>query len=151
MSSSTATYVIKNSVDLSFVSIYWHQFAAAFKLAKSLYTIISDTGIGIIIASQSPLAWIDTSIKNPVSWEQTPRYNLKTSTTDNMKTTFTFRTNISVNVSSQILLPQKIHKFKHYYHKFTSLLEFDWMMWRNSYDVALNGFILFDSWGVNKR
>jgi hypothetical protein len=51
MSSSAVCYAIENSVDLSFVSSYWHQFAATLEVAKSLYTVVSDPGTGIIIAS----------------------------------------------------------------------------------------------------
>jgi hypothetical protein len=51
VSSSAATYAIENSVDLSFISSYQHQFATALEDAKSLYTVVSGTGTGISIAS----------------------------------------------------------------------------------------------------
>ncbi len=45
----------------------------------------------------------------------------------------------------------KFNKFKRRYQEFAPALEDGQMMWRNLYYVALNGFMLFNSWGLNKR
>jgi hypothetical protein len=46
---------------------------------------------------------------------------------------------------------KKLDRFKRRYHGFAPTIEIDQTVSNNSYYVALNGFMLFNSWGLNKR
>ncbi len=46
---------------------------------------------------------------------------------------------------------KKLDRFKRRYHGFAPMIEIDQTFSSNSYYVALNGFMLLNSWGLNKR
>jgi hypothetical protein len=46
---------------------------------------------------------------------------------------------------------KKLDRFMRRYHGFAPMIEIDQTVSSNSYYVALNGFMLLNSWGLNKR
>jgi hypothetical protein len=46
---------------------------------------------------------------------------------------------------------KKLDRFKRRYHGYSPMIEIDQMFSSNSYYVALNGFMLLNSWGLNER
>jgi hypothetical protein len=46
---------------------------------------------------------------------------------------------------------KKLDRFKRRNHGFAPTIEIDQTISNNSYYVTLNGFMLFNSWGLNKR
>jgi hypothetical protein len=46
---------------------------------------------------------------------------------------------------------KKLDRFQRRYHGFAPMIEIDQTVSSNSYYVPLNGFMLLNSWGLNKR
>jgi hypothetical protein len=58
---------------------------------------------------------------------------------------------ITIDFFSQIPQSQKIKSINRHPYEFAPVLEDDQMMLRGHYYVAITGFMLFNSWGLNRR